>query len=238
MLKLFINSLQELVFPSYCLQCKQRLPCRELPLLCNDCLAKVNSISTPKCICCGTPFLTGQDHLCGLCLKRTFAFDLARSSLRYREPIAPLISSIKFKNSLTGLTTLSNLARNTPGIKDLSIPDIILPVPLHIKRLRERKFNQAISISHACFPELKHLINPDILHRHRMTSPQTGLTGRERRKNLASAFSLKKPELVKNKNLLIVDDVFTTGSTVNECAKILRKAEAKRIEVFTLARAI
>ena len=238
MLKLFFDSFQELIFPSFCLECEQRLPCRDLPLLCSDCLSNIKYINSPSCTCCGAPFHAGHDHLCSLCMKKSFAFDLARAALYYREPVTTLISSLKFNGSLTGLETLAQLAQSAPTIRDLSEPDIILPVPLHLQRLREREFNQALVIAHACFPTDKHKINGDILLRHLATSPQTSLSGAERRKNLTGAFSLRNAEQVEDKTILLVDDVFTTGSTVDECAKVLRKAGAKRIEVFTLARAV
>lgn len=238
MLKLFIESFQELVFPSCCLECGHRLPCRELPLLCSECLSSVSFISSPLCTSCGIPFESGQDHLCGLCLQQKHAFDRARAAVYYREPITSLISSLKFNGTLAGLTSLAHIAQNAPGTKDLSEPDIILPVPLHIKRLRERKFNQALLIAQTCFSENKYKVIPDMLVRHRATLPQTGLNGTERRKNLSRAFSLKSQYEINNKNILLVDDVFTTGQTVHECAKVLRKAGAKRIEVFTLARAV
>jgi len=149
-----------------------------------------------------------------------------------------MISSLKFNGSLIGLATLAHLARNSEAIKNLTTPDMILPVPLHKKRLRQRKFNQAGLLASNCFPELQRIIRTDVLFRSRQTQPQTGLSGKERRKNLSKAFSLKKTPEVKGKNILLIDDVFTTGSTVNECAKVLRKAGAKQIEVFTLARAI
>jgi ComF family protein len=238
MFKLFLNSFQELVFPSFCLACEKRLPCRDLPLLCSDCLPNIEYISSPKCTCCGTPFQTGQDHLCSLCMKNSFAFDLARAAVYYREPVTKLISALKFNGTLTGLATLAQLAQSAPNITNLSEPDLILPVPLHIQRLREREFNQALVIAHACFPANKRKICGDILQRHRATSPQTTLSGIKRRKNLTGAFSLRNQEFVKDKTILLIDDVFTTGSTVHECAKVLKKAGTKRIEVFTLARAL
>ncbi|MCL7486745.1 MAG: ComF family protein [Desulfobulbaceae bacterium] len=237
-IRFFFEPLQELIFPSSCLECEQRLPCRELPLLCNDCLADISFPCSPCCPCCGMPFSTGQDHFCGLCLKKSFAFDLARAALHYTKPVTSLIGSLKFNGTLTGLASLAYLARNAPGRKDLHEPDLVLPVPLHMQRLRQRKFNQALVIGKACFPDYRSSIRVDILIRHRATAPQTALNGTERRKNLSGAFSLTNPDLVKNKMILLVDDVFTTGSTVNECAKVLRRAGAKRIEVFTVARAI
>lgn len=238
MLSPFIESCQELVFPSCCLECGKRLPCRELPLICSDCLTSVQYTNSPQCTCCGIPFEAGQDHLCELCLKKNYAFDLARVAMHYQEPVTSLISSLKFNGSLSGLSTLAQLAISSTGIKELSVPDVIVPVPLHIRRLRERKFNQAVLISHSCFPNYKEQIKSNILVRHRATSPQTGLNGNERRKNLSGAFSLKDMKQIKGKSVLLVDDVFTTGQTAHECAKVLKKAGAKRIEVFTLARAV
>jgi len=158
--------------------------------------------------------------------------------VQYREPVTSLVSALKFHGNLTVLATLAYLACNSMGMADLSEPDIILPVPLHPKRLRERHFNQSALIARACFPGKRQKIAPDVLVRHRATPPQTGLRGSERRKNLSGAFSLNTPKQIQGKGILLIDDVFTTGSTVNECAKVLRRAGAKRIEVFTLARAI
>ena len=137
---------------------------------------------------------------------------------------------------MTGLASLAALARASGGFRSLAIPDLILPVPLHPRRLRQRGFNQALLLARACFPEQQVLIDPFLLQRHRATVAQTGLSGTLRRKNLFGAFSLIQPDMVKNKKILLVDDVFTTGSTVQECSRILRRAGAGRIEIFTLAR--
>lgn len=232
------TSCQELFFPSYCLECEQRLPCHESLLLCNNCLSKVAIINSPLCSCCGIPFQAGVDHLCGICLQNKYSFDLARAALYYREPVAQLISTFKFNGSLAGLSTLTNLVKISTASQMLTEPDIIIPVPLHKQRLRKRQFNQALLICQSCFPDIRKKIHSDILVRHRKTSPQTGLNGAERRKNLAGAFSIQNKTKIRDNNILLVDDVFTTGQTVHECAKVLRKAGAKRIEVFTLARAV
>lgn len=236
--KTFLASCQELVFPSSCLGCGRRLPWRRLPLFCTDCLAGIKSLASPRCHCCGAPFPGGTDHLCGACLRETFAFDLARTALAYQPPVTVLISALKFQGQLTGLASLAMLARSSPAIRELSVPELILPVPLHPYRLRERGFNQALLLAEACFSERKALIHPGVLQRHRATVPQTTLSGTQRRKNLIGSFSLIQPQLIKNRKILLVDDVFTTGQTVHECAKVLRKADAGRIEVFTVARAL
>jgi len=115
-------------------------------------------------------------------------------------------------------------------------PDLILPVPLHPKRLRARGFNQALVLCRKFFPKSKKRIDPHVLERHQWTRPQTGLNGKDRRRNVKNVFRVKKAEKIKNKKILLVDDVFTTGATVNECARILLKSKAVDVEVFTFAR--
>ena len=234
--KAFLASCQELAFPSSCLGCQRRMPWRRLPLFCDDCLSGIIPISSPRCHCCGMAFAAGEDHLCGACLQQVFAFDLARSALAYQPPITTLISALKFQGQLTGLASLAALARSSRGFQELSVPDLILPVPLHPTRLRERGYNQALLLARACFPEHRALIHPRALQRNRATAPQTSLGGTLRRKNLFGAFSLIQPQMVNNRKILLVDDVFTTGSTVQECARILHRAGADRVEIFTLAR--
>lgn len=237
-MKTFLAACQELVFPSYCLGCNERLPRRRLPLFCDGCRGAIRPISSPLCTCCGTPHPEGDDHLCGACLRHEFAFDRARSALVYRPPVTGLIGAIKYQRQLTALASLAVLARQSRGLRELVVPDFILPIPLHPSRLRERGFNQALLVARACFPEHQDRINPFLLRRDRATPPQTSLGGTRRRKNLIGAFSAIQPDMLKNRKLLLVDDVFTTGSTVQECARILRRAGAARIEIFTLARAV
>lgn len=114
--------------------------------------------------------------------------------------------------------------------------DYILPVPLHLKRLRHRGFNQALVLARAFFPEAKRKIVADLLLRHRWTDPQTGMSGSQRRENLRDAFGVACRQKIKNRRILLIDDVFTTGSTVNECARALNAAGAAQVQVFTLAR--
>ena len=156
----------------------------------------------------------------------------------YREPVSSLLVQFKFDGKLSSLDTLAALAEQA-GTTDLfKEPDLILPVPLHIQRLRNRGFNQSLLIARSCFPKWQRKIRTDLLQRHRSTIPQIRLSGRARRNNLKGAISICRPELIAGRNVLIVDDVFTTGSTLHECAKALAQAGAVKIEAFTLARAL
>jgi len=136
-----------------------------------------------------------------------------------------------------GLATFAALAQKYLQRQPLEQPDLIVPVPLHVKRLRQRGFNQALILSRKFFPQDRRIIDPHVLERHHWVRPQTGLRGSERRRNVKNAFRVCSPEKVKHRKVLLVDDVFTTGATVNECARVLVKSEAAWVDVFTFARA-
>ncbi len=116
--------------------------------------------------------------------------------------------------------------------------DMIMPVPLHSKRLRQRGFNQALLLAHRLSERNKIPFSCDNLVRVRPTRPQVELTGDERIRNVRGAFALKKPGAVETMHVVLVDDVFTTGATMNECAVVLKKSGASQVTVLTLARAI
>lgn len=234
-MRLLLAALAELLFPARCLGCGGQLGTSRPPLICNDCQAGIAAIASPFCSCCGAP---KSGRTCRACQQNSFAFDRARSLFVYQEPIRSLIHQLKFNGKLTGLSTFAALAKEANAAAFFHEPDLILPVPLHIRRLRWRCFNQSLLLAKACFPVWKGKIQPDLLQRHRATVPQTQLDSTARRSNLAGAFSLREPKTVKGRHILLVDDVFTTGSTLHECAKALREAGAVEIAAFTVARTV
>jgi ComF family protein len=148
--------------------------------------------------------------------------------------MAEAIHRFKYQGEQAGLATFAHFHRTLVG--DLAEPDAILPVPLHPERLRLRGFNQALLLAQAFFPDARKRPEPGVLVRLRHTLPQTGMNGAARRKNLRRAFAVSRPETIRGRSVLLVDDVYTTGSTVHECATVLRRAGASRVEVLTLAR--
>lgn len=234
----YLEAVKDLLFPPTCLGCARRLVTSRPPLFCADCLAAVVYLDSPCCTCCGTPFPIGADHLCGACLVQAPAFDRARSLLLYQPPVATVLRTLKFGGQLTGLTTLAALVTQSTFMDHFTPPDYILPVPLHLNRLRQRGFNQARIIAASCLPQWRDRVKTDLLLRIRPTVPQTHLSGQERRSNLKKAFIPANGVQLEEKRILLVDDIFTTGSTVNECSQALRRAGAARIEVFTLARSL
>lgn len=233
-----LSALKDLLFPPRCLGCERSLKSSRPPLLCPTCRGELAWIRSPLCSGCGLPFVAGADHLCGDCLVNHFAFDLARSLWRYQPPVSDLILALKFKGQLTGIATLAGLAAESESLGQLGEPDLVLPVPLWLDRLRGRGFNQALVLAQGCFPAWRDRIRPQVLVRSRPTQPQSSLSGEQRRRNLRRAFSLADPSAVAGRRILLVDDVFTTGSTLNECSRTLRAAGAARIEAFTLARSL
>lgn len=176
-------------------------------------------------------------YVCGLCLKNKPAFDTAKSIFWYEEVVKDLLTNVKFNNDTPSLAGLEMLFKKV----DLSFfndCDLIIPVPLHPKRLRQRGFNQSMLLCRLLFPDRLKDIEPFLLLRRAKTKPQTGLSGVERRKNLKNVFSISKPGGMKNKKVCLVDDVYTTGTTVDECSRTLKVGGCKSVKVLTVARVL
>lgn len=236
-LREIIKASLTLLFPPTCPCCKEMTGTNSQSL-CGECFAQLNFIKTPYCSCCGRVFSgSGQNHLCGDCLKSSWAFDKARSLFAYEKIIARLIHDLKYSGKTTGIETIGWLSRQSAIMGDFDNPDLILPVPLHVKRLRQRGFNQAQVLAKSIFPDDRKKIRTDLLTRQTDTQSQTGLSGKQRRENLKNAFIAKEPSSLTGRNLLILDDVFTTGTTVNECAQALKIAGCNRVEILTICRA-
>lgn len=234
---LFLDGFRDLLFPPACLACGVRLAASTPPLLCTRCLDKLIPLRPPLCTCCGKPLAdaAGAGHRCGRCLGHPPAFVRARALFLYDGPVVEIIQHLKYHGDTAGLATIAHLCQAAARL-DPGEPDIILPVPLHLERLRQRGFNQSQRLAAAFFPEHREKIRLDILARRRQTLPQTGMSGAERRRNLKNAFAVVAAPAVRRRSVLLVDDVYTTGSTVHECARVLRRAGAAAVEVLTLAR--
>ena len=237
-LRLILRALADLVFPPHCLGCGKPLDITRHPLFCEGCADRLPWIKSPLCARCGRPFAVGGDRLCGECLVRPPAFNLARSLFFYEEPVRSGILGLKFKGERDWLPTLPALCRKSPLMADFTEPDLIIPAPLHPKRLRERGCNQSLLLARHCFPAWRDRIAPNALLRIRSTIPQSSLDGAARRRNLHGAFAAAPGAEFSGKRVLLIDDVLTTGTTVAACAEELVRAGAERVEVFTLARSI
>lgn len=216
------------------------MPGRQVISFCQTCRGDIRFIEEPFCRICGKPFAksAGNSHLCGYCLSHTWHFERARGVMEYRGPIAAAVKAFKYNGDMAVLETFTFFMKLHCRHHRLPEPDLILPVPLHPERLRKRGFNQALLLSRKLFPAKKKIIDPFLLERCRRTTPQTGLSVVERRGNVRNAFRVRDPRKIQGKRIILVDDVFTTGATVNECARILKKNRASGVEVVTFARVV
>lgn len=235
------QKLLNIILPPRCIKCGKVLS--ETNGLCPDCFNSINFISAPYCHKCGRPFTKEADlrfstkQYCGVCLqKKKVLFEMQRTSFIYDDNSKNLILDLKFRDKTVSAETLANLLFTAGRDIWQSHPDLIIPVPIHRLRLLKRRFNQSALL--VKYLSLKTGISADYcsLIRQENTIPQVQLSGAKRRKNLKNAFTVKYTQNVKDKSIVLVDDVETTGSTLNECAKVLRKAGAKSVYSVTLAR--
>ncbi len=236
----FAEKLLQFFLPPQCHCCEKILEEGQQGI-CSDCLSKILWIRPPFCTVCGIPFASREvmNHSCGTCMTKKKHFTMARALGVYEGPLREAIHCWKYQ----GKTTLTPFLGKwmTEGLNrywGTNVFDFLIPVPLYKKRLRERGFNQALllvkELSHRSgIPYLK-----GILQKWKSTLPQINLSGVEREKAVKGSFQLIGGEALKGKWILLVDDVYTTGATVNECSKVLLAEGAERVDVLTLAHAV
>jgi ComF family protein len=196
-------------------------------------------IADPKCKICGTPFETDIYDICPSCLTHKPHFDQAIAVFEYNDASRGIVVGFKH-NDRTYLAKQAAMWLLRSCEQQLQNIDLIVPVPIRFWKRLVRKYNQSELLA----LELSKLTNityaPDILLKIKNTRQQEGLSGNRRRKNVIGSFGIdeKRRHLLENKRILLVDDVFTTGSTVDECAKILKKYEASTVTVVALARVV
>ncbi len=233
----WLKSIFNLILPPRCLICGKEVSSDNS--LCSECFSHINFISFPFCQRCGKPFdisMSNSDLLCPDCLHKRLPFRLCRSAVVYDENSKKLILDFKFFDHLENKYLLANwLLLAGKDIFDNGV-DLIIPVPLHFSRLLKRKYNQSAVLCDA-LSKLTHIpANYKALKKVRHTRPQVSCNGKQRLHNVRGAFEVVLPEMIKDKRIVLVDDVFTTGSTLKECAKILKKAGAKSVDTLTIAR--
>jgi ComF family protein len=236
-----LTALAELLFPSLCLSCGQILTKRKRHSFCADCYSGIRFITAPLCPVCGIPYPAEEspDHTCGDCLLKKRNIGAARSLGVYESVLLDAIHSFKYGGNLTLGEKLGRLMADH-DYPSFQIGDytLIVPVPLHLRRLRQRGFNQSVVLAREI--ATRHGIAMEFCALKRIvdTESQAGLKKEERRANIRKAFSIPEPGRVSGKHVLLVDDVYTTGSTLGECARTLLKGGAESVGALTLARAI
>jgi ComF family protein len=234
-LKRFAANLLEFFLPRLCLFCGAAVGEEADAAICPGCEAQIQWVESPLCTCCGRVFAArdGDDRVCGECQTDPPPFTRARAAALYEGPVAQAITSFKFGHRMDMLPLMQSWLRR-PRCRELAEDaDLLAPVPLHRRRLKQRGFNQAWLLAQA-FPEASRAREAVVRSRH--TPPQVGLNPKERLDNVKGAFEVPEPAQVEGKAVLLIDDLFTTGATVKECARVLRKAGARRVDVLTVAR--
>jgi ComF family protein len=256
-----LAALRAAVFPARCLNCRRLLPAAAggfaepvppaaeealwRPYFCRDCRSAVTPVESPLCPRCGImfPSRVGPDHLCGRCLAQAPPFHMARAALVYDRSAVDIIHCYKYRGKTRLAAPLATLLwRTFDRCWDGRTVDLVLPVPLHRRRLRRRGFNQSDLLLRAwrrhAYASAVPPIRTGVLERTRTAAPQAGLSRRERESNIRGVFAVRHPEQVDGRHILLVDDVITTGATAGECARVLLASGAARVDVLALARVI
>lgn len=231
LLAFYIRRWVEVIYPPRCVACGQ-----VGNVLCGTCLRSFPPITSPFCRRCGYPLATPTDK-CPSCQRDILcALDRARSAAHFRPPVREAIHALKYRGVQELAPILGAYMAARLRASSLRV-DLVVPVPLHAERRRERGYNQAELLAHIITRTLTCPLVPEALERVRATSPQAFLPFEERRANVKDAFHCPCPERVQGCRVLLVDDVMTTGCTLEACAQALKHAGAREVWGYTLARA-
>ena len=245
-----LSAVLAVVFPSECALCGDELAADAKHLICGNCWSSLQPWLGPKCTTCGLPFASPRTFdssfpECSACRKHAAAFDGARSFGIYSGKLRQVVLRAKFSHDeRLGVRLGESLALTWESLPKLCESPLVIPIPLHHSRRRERGFNQAEQLAGGLVLALgRHpgtavpQVEKSCLRRKRATPPQTGLSASARRENLRGAFEVMEPDQVRGRGVVLIDDVMTTGATLSECAHVLKRAGAAQVLGLTLARA-
>jgi len=218
-------------YPKYCLLCFRKT--KNVYLICNHCLLQMPYVKQ-ACFVCGLKIM-GSAVLCGQCLKKTNAFDRTVIPFYYKKPITTLLFQLKFHEKLTSLSFFSYFLIEKLKQRTDLLPQVIIPVPLHKKRVQARGYNQSLELAKQLSRALNIRFDRYCCKRIKPTRSQQGLNIKARKKNVTHAFAIRKK--IMYQHVAIVDDVMTTMATANEISKCLKKQGVLRVEIWCCARA-
>jgi len=251
LLRQWLQSVMAVVFPSPCVLCHGELTASLAGGLCAECWSGLECWSGSLCFRCGLPLAAIVDSprfLCADCRLREPHFDFARSYGVYAGRLRAAVLQLKFHRREILGKRLGRLLLDPWLSLESDLPSrdatLIIPVPLHRSRERERGYNQAELLARGLLGAMKKRVGirqgrleQRAVSRTHPTLPQSGLSLQGRSENVRKAFEVVNPELLRERDVILVDDVMTTGATASACAAALRRAGARRVVVLTLARA-
>lgn len=244
-MKKILNYLYTSIYPQSCLLCKKIIEIESH--FCHECWNQLDFITAPYCEKCGLPLAHLQSFnpedipYCNACLQDPPHFEKARAALIYNPSLQKLIVGFKQHDQTASLAVFTDwLFKLTMLFNDTLSDHICLPVPIHYFKMFHRHYNQAALLAHALAKRLTCQYWPNALIRIKHTKPQGTVFARDRKKNIKNAFKINPKFKVKiqNKKLILVDDVYTSGSTAKECTKICLNAGAKTVKILTIARTV
>lgn len=235
-MRVLIHHAIDWIYPPRCISCRNPLPLQDKPRrklwLCSYCENLFIPLETPGCSLCSVPVEAGVET-CSSCYGKNFAFIHNRAGFEYDGLIRDLIRDIKFRRCKTIAQGLGQLWARNIG---MSIPReaILVPLPMHKKKRRRRGFDQARILAEA-ISDATGLRLANLLERTQNTPPQSGLHPRQRAENVSGAFRINPKEKQSAKTIVLIDDIYTTGASLNECALTLKNAGANTISCMTLS---
>jgi ComF family protein len=239
MFKTFLNSLLDFIFPPFCASCHKRMPEGQRGLICSPCWDQAERWEGMRCQRCGAAVSQmNEPQLCPGCLIEDWACDDIRTIGPFRQPLSEAVHLLKYSDRRSAAASLAaQMLKPLSAASEYQGADLIIAVPLHPARQRERGYNQAHLLAVHLSKALGKSSPENVVKRAKHTKTQTRLNKQERRENVKDIFTVKKPELVKGKTVILVDDVLTTGATIGSCARALKEAGAVKVLALTAAAA-
>lgn len=236
----FVKSFADLLYPKICQACKKDLPAASVGgVVCLDCWSQIKMNRPPLCHACGRQ-MSRKDtakNVCSHCARKNYFFDRAFSACVYDGTIKTLIHEFKYKDKEFLGRPLSTLLADFIGGFNLPVEyiDCLVPMPLHRAKLREREYNQAQILADHLAQAIKKPVLENNLFRFRATAAQASLEPHQRFPNVKGSFAVTEKNSISGRNIMLIDDVLTTGATASEAARALKEAGAGIVFVLTLA---
>jgi competence protein ComFC len=233
-IRLLLNGVLDFLYPPIdCVCCGKHLEKRAIHGICKHCCDNLPFIHEPRCEICSRP-INEEAEVCMECKYHSHSYDQALAVFEYSVVIKDMIHRFKYGGEYSLSRTLGYFLSEQLKLSGWQV-DLMVPVPLHKNRQKSRGFNQSALLGDYLSQRNSISCKEDVIIRSVDTQSQTGFNRVKRAENLKEAFTVAKPQAVKDKNILLVDDVHTTGATVDSCSRALRQAGAKKIYVLTIA---
>ena len=231
------RSIVDTILPAKCVSCSGVVDSGDYPHVCESCSGRIHIIDGARCSTCGYPVFGENEGvpICQHCDGLDAKFEEGRSIGLFTGPVRSLIYALKYEKGLWALRDIRTMAKRSNGLYRYLYDSVLVPTPLHSRKERERGYNQSQLIAEELADEFGLKVENSLLKRVLDTPSQTQFNRSERRRNLRNAFAIRrKSAIAPDLRYILIDDVFTTGSTLNACAAVLRKAGAGHVDTLTV----